>query len=123
MRSWRRNYVPFLGGSAEFVLRPKDELEFMKDLDLRMYEFFRELPQEERAFLLTIVDNTGANRRVQGGFSLGEERQFRLSDGTKASAGGWEGFASQADDLSKALGVDASGRPIEEPQPVEDAPD
>ena len=29
------------------------------------------------------------------------------------------GFASQADDLSKALGVDASGRPIEEPQPVE----
>jgi hypothetical protein len=116
------NYVPFLGGAAEFVLRPKDELEFMSELDLRMYEFFRDLPQEERPYLAIIVDSSGAGRHIQGGFPLGAERRFRLSDGTNTLAGGWEGFAWQTDDLTKKLRVDASGRPVEGPQLVENAP-
>jgi hypothetical protein len=91
---------------------------------MTLYELFRTLPQEEeRPFLLSIVDSSGANRRVWGFFSLGEERQVRLSDGTKMTAGGSEGFAWQADDLSKALGWDASGRPLEGPQPVENIPE
>ena len=118
------NYIPFLGGAAELVLRPRDELEFMKELDLRMYELLRDFPQEEeRPFLVTIVNSSGANRRVWGGFYLGDERRFRLSDGTKSTAGGGEGFAWQAEDLSKALGWDASGRPSpQQVQPVENAP-
>jgi hypothetical protein len=36
------NYVPFLGGTAEFVLRPKDEIKFMRNLDENMYSFFRD---------------------------------------------------------------------------------
>jgi hypothetical protein len=118
------NYVPFLGGTAELVLRPKDELEFMKELDSRMYGLLSGFPQEEeRPFLVTFVDSSGANRRVWGGFHLGDERHFRLSDGTKATAGGGEGFAWQADDLSKALGWDASGRSIEPARPVENIPE
>jgi hypothetical protein len=117
------NYVPFLGGAAELVLRPRNELKFMRELDMTLYELFRTLPQEEeRPFLLSIVDSSGANRRVWGFFSLGEERQARTSEGTKMTAGGSEGFAWQADDLSKALGWDASGRPLEGPQQVEGAP-
>jgi hypothetical protein len=120
------NYVPFLGGTAEFVLRPTDEFEFMSGLDLWMYEFFRDLPPEPRPFLVTFVDSTGANRRVQGGFPLSEEgtnQSARLSDGTKIGIAESEGFAWQADDLTKELGVDASGRPVEGEVPVEDAPD
>ena len=117
------NYVPFLGGAAELVLRPRNELKFMRGLDMTLYELFRTLPQEEeRPFLLSIVDSSGANRRVWGFFSLGAERQVRLSDGTKMTAGGSEGFAWQADDLTKKLGVDASGRPVGPLKPVEDAP-
>ena len=117
------NYVSFLGGAAELVLRPRDELKFMRKLDVTLYELFRSLPQEEeRPFLLSIVDSTGANRRVWGFFFLGGERQVHLSDGAKMTVGGSEGFAWQADDLSKALGVDASGRPVEDLQPVEGAP-
>jgi hypothetical protein len=120
------NYVPFFGGTAEFVLHPRDELEFMSELDLSMYEFFRDLPQEPRPFLLTFVDSSGANRRVWGGFSLSDPDQgwqrAHLSDGTKVVIAEWDGFAWQADDLTKALGVDASGRPVEGLQPVEGAP-
>ena len=117
------NYVPFLGGTAELVLRPRHELKFMRGLDMTLYELFRALPQEEeRPFLLTVVDGSGANRRVWGFFSLGEERQVRVRGGTKMTAGGSEGFAWQADDLSRALGWDASGRPFPEQAPVEDAP-
>jgi hypothetical protein len=111
------NYVPFFGGAAEFVLRPKDELEFMRELDLRMYEFFCGLPQEPRPFLMTIVDSSGAIRRVWGGFLLSDPDQgwqrARLSDGTKVVIAEGDGFAWQADDLTKALGLDASGRPVE----------
>ena len=112
------NYVPFLGGTAEFVLRPKDEIEFMRNLDENMYSFFRDFPaQDERPMLLTFVDSRGVNRRVQG--------SFPLSDGTSGLAvAEGEGFSWQADDLTKVLGVDASGRsigPVEE-APVEEAP-
>jgi hypothetical protein len=118
------NYVPFLGGAAELVLRPRDELKFMRNLDMALYELFSALPQEEeRPFLFTIVDGSGAARRVWGFFSLGAERHVRQSDGTKMTAGGGEGFAWQADDLSEALGVDASGRPLEGPQPVQNMPE
>jgi hypothetical protein len=120
------NYVPFFGGAAEFVLRPKDELAFMRELDLRLYELFRDLPQEPRPFLVTIVDSSGANRRVWGGFPLSDPDQgwqrARLSDGTKVVIAEWDGFAWQADDLTKALGVDASGRPVGPLKPVEGAP-
>ena len=119
------NYVPFFGGTAEFVLRPTDEFKFMSKLDEWMYEFFSDLPQDPRPTLVTIVDSGGANRRVQGWFPLsdGETLQFaRLSDGTKVAISGGEGFAWQADDLTKKLGVDASGRPVEGAQPVEGAP-
>jgi hypothetical protein len=111
------NYVPFFGGAAEFVLRPKDELEFMRELDLRMYEFFCGLPQEPRPFLMTIVDSSGAIRRVWGGFLLSDPDQglqtARMSDGTKIAIAESDGFAAQAPDLTKALGVDAGGRPVE----------
>jgi hypothetical protein len=120
------NYVPFFGGTAEFVLRPKDELAFMRELDLRLYELFRVLPQEPRPFLVTVVDGSGANRRVWGGFPLSDPDQgwqrARLSDGTKVVIAEWDGFAWQADDLTKALGVDASGRPVGPLEPVEGAP-
>ena len=118
------NYVPFLGGTAELVLRPKDELEFMKGVDLTMYRLFSGFPQEEeRPFLVTFVDSSGANRRVAGGFSLGDDRRIRLSDGTRAIVGGSEGFGWQADDLSERLGVDVSGRSIEPARPVENIPE
>jgi hypothetical protein len=91
------NYVPFFGGAAELVVRPNDELDFMGELDLRMYEFFRDLPQEPRPFLLTIVDSSGANRYVQGGFLLSDPDQgwqrARLSDGTKVVIAESDGFA------------------------------
>ena len=63
------NYVPFLGGTAEFVLRPKDEIEFMRNLDENMYSLFRDFPApDERPMLLTFVDSRGANRRVRSSF-------------------------------------------------------
>jgi hypothetical protein len=107
------NYVPFLGGTAEFVLRPIDEIEFMRNLDENMYAFFRDFPaQDARPMLVTLVDSTGANRRVHG--------SIPLSDGTGGlEIAGGEGFSWQADDLTKVLGVDASGRSI---GPVEKAP-
>jgi hypothetical protein len=107
------NYVPFLGGTAEFVLRPIDEIEFMRNLDENMYAFFRDFPaQDARPMLLAFVDSSGTNRRVQG--------SFPLSDGTSGPAvAEGEGFSWQADDLTKVLGVDASGRSI---GPVEKAP-
>lgn len=107
------NYVPFLGGTAEFVLRPVHEIEFMRNLDENMYSFFRDYPaQDSRPILLTLVDRSGANRRVQG--------SFPLSDGTSGLAvADGEGFSWQADDLRKVLGVDASGRST---GPVEEAP-
>jgi hypothetical protein len=112
------NYVPFLGGTAEFVLRPVDEIEFMRSLDENMYSFFRDYPaQDSRPILLTFVDGSGTNRRVQG--------SFPLSDGTRGlDVAEGEGFAWQADDLTKVLGVDASGRSIAPPVevPVEEAP-
>jgi hypothetical protein len=117
------NYVPFLGGTAEFVLRPTHEIEFMRNLDENMYSFFRDFPsQDPRPMLLTFVDSSGTNRRVQGSFPLseGETVQFaRLSDGTKVQIAEGEGFSWQADDLTKVLGVDASGRST---GPVEVAP-
>jgi hypothetical protein len=124
------NYVPFFGGAAEFVVRPNDELEFMGELDSRMYELFRDLPQEPRPYLLTIVDSSGANRKVQGGFLLSDPDQgwqrARLSDGTKVVIAESDGFAWQAHDLTMKLGVDASGRPVEavpvEPEPFQEAP-
>lgn len=112
------NYVPFLGGTAEFVLRPKDEIKFMRNLDENMYSFFRDFPaQDSRPMLLTFVDSSGANRRVQG--------SFPLSDGTGGlEVADGEGFSWQAEDLTKVLGVDASGRSIGpvEVAPVEEAP-
>jgi hypothetical protein len=122
------NYVPFFGGAAEFVVRPDDELGFMRELDSRMYELFRKLPQEPRPYLVTIVDSSGANRRVQGGFLLSDPdkgwQRARLSDGTRVVIAESDGFAWQADDLTKVLGVDASGRSIAPPVevPVEEAP-
>jgi hypothetical protein len=75
---------------------------------------------------VTIVDSSGANRRVWGGFPLSDPDQgwqrARLSDGTKVVIAEWDGFAWQADDLTKALGVDASGRPVGPLKPVEGAP-
>jgi len=41
------NYVPFLGGTAEFVLRPNDEIKFMRNLDENMYSFFRGYPAQD----------------------------------------------------------------------------
>jgi hypothetical protein len=112
------NYVPFLGGTAEFVLRPKDELKFMRNIDENMYSFFRDFPSKDpRPMLLTAVDSSGANRRVQG--------SFPLSDGTSGLAvAEGESFSWQAEDLTKVLGVDASGRSVGpvEVAPVEDAP-
>ena len=107
------NYVPFLGGTAEFVLRPKDEIEFMRNLDENIYSFFREYPaQDSRPILLTFVDSSGTNRWVQG--------SFPLSDETSSLAGAdGESFSWQAEDLTKTLGVDASGRST---GPVEVAP-
>jgi hypothetical protein len=67
--------------------------------------------------LLTFVDSSGANRRVQG--------SFPLSDGTGGLAvAEGEGFSWQAEDLTKVLGVDASGRSVGpvEAAPVEKAP-
>jgi hypothetical protein len=112
------NYVPFLGGTAEFVLRPKDEIQFMRNLDENMYSFFRDFPSKDpRPMLLTFVDSSGTNRRVQG--------SFPLSDGTSGLAvAEGESFSWQADDLTKVLGVDASGRSIAPPveAPVEETP-
>ena len=67
--------------------------------------------------LLTFVDSSGANRRVQG--------SFPLSDGTGGlEVADGEGFSWQAEDLTKVLGVDSSGRSVGpvEVAPVEDAP-
>jgi hypothetical protein len=112
------NYVPFLGGTAEFVLRPKNEIEFMRNRDETMASFFRDFPaQDARPMLMTFVDSSGANRWIQG--------WFPLSDGTgglKVADG--ESFSWQAEDLTKTLGVDASGRstgPVEV-APVQEAP-
>jgi hypothetical protein len=122
------NYVPFLGGTAEFVLRPKDEIEFMRRLDENMYAFLRDFPaQDARPMLLTFVDGGGANRRVQGSFPLsdaGTAQYGHLEDGTKVQIAQGEGFSWQADDLTKVLGVDASGRSTAPPVavPVEQAP-
>jgi hypothetical protein len=122
------NYVPFLGGNAEFVLRPKDEIKFMRHLDENMYAFFRDFPaQDARPMLLTFVNSSGANRRVQGSFPLskaGTAAYGHLKDGTKIQIAEGEGFSWQADDLTKVLGVDASGRSTAPPVevPVEEAP-
>jgi hypothetical protein len=107
------NYVPFLGGTAEFVLRPTDEIKFMRNLDENMYSFFRDFPSKDpRPMLLTVVDGSGTNRWVQG--------SFPLSDGTSGlAAAEGESFSWQAEDLTEVLGVDASGRSI---GPVEQAP-
>ena len=121
------NYVPFLGGAAEFVVRPKDEIEFMKRSDEALFLLFRDMPQEPRPFLITVVDNSGASRYVSGGFPLSDPDQTwqraRLSDGTEVVIAESDGFAWQADDLTKVLGVDASGRSIQPAMgPVEVVP-
>jgi hypothetical protein len=83
-----------------------------------MYSLFRDFPSKDpRPMLLTFVDSSGANRRVQG--------SFPLSDGTSGLAvAEGESFSWQAEDLTKVLGVDASGRSVGpvEVAPVEDAP-
>jgi hypothetical protein len=100
------NYVPFLGGTAEFVLRPTDESEFWSEFDERMSRLFRGFPEEGRPSLVTIVNGRDAIRLVQGHFPLsdGDRPQYtRLPDGTKAQIAGGEGFAWYAPDVQAIL--------------------
>jgi hypothetical protein len=56
------NYVPFFGGTAEFVLRPIDEPAFMSEFEARMslfFSFVRDLPPAGRRPVL------GDHRRQQ----------------------------------------------------------
>lgn len=115
------NYVPFFGGTAEFVLRPTDESQFMSEFDERMSRFFRffgDLPSPgERPVLVTIVDENGANRLVQGDVPLSEDGKDVFHNGKKVKfpqtgvSWGW-----YADDLETEFG-DAAVAPVQNAPP------
>ena len=117
------NYVPFFGGTAEFVLRPTDESTFMSEYDERMSRFFGfvvDLPSPgRRPVLVTIVDSDGANRLIQGSVPLSDEgttQYARVEGGRKAQIAEGAGMAWQADDLTVLRGG-AAGRVEEAPGP------
>jgi hypothetical protein len=117
------NYVPFFGGTAEFVLRPIDESEFMKEYDERMSRFFGfvlDLPSPgRRPVLVTIVDSEGANRVIQGSVPLSDEgttQYARVEGGRKVQIAEGAGMAWQADGLT-VLGGGATERVEEAPGP------
>jgi hypothetical protein len=97
------NYVPFFSGTAEFVLRPRDESEFMSEFAERMYLFFRGLLSPGRTpVLVTIVDSSGANRLIKWFVPLSDEGTAQYIHGTggrKIQIAEWEGMAWQARDL------------------------
>ena len=115
------NYVPFFGGTAEFVLRPTDESKFMSEFDERMSRFFRffgDLPSlGERPILVTIVDKSGVNRLVQGDVPLSEDGKDVFHNGKKVkfpqTGVSWAWYA---DDLETEFG-DAAVAPVQNAPP------
>jgi hypothetical protein len=114
------NYVPFFGGTAEFVLRPTDESKFMHEFDKRMYLFFRHLvpsDRKPRPVLVTIVDDSGAIRLVQGSIPLSDEgtaQYGRDENGQKYQIAEGEGMSWAADDLTKLLGWETGAGAVED---------
>jgi hypothetical protein len=98
-------YVPFFGGTAEFVLRPTDESKFMSEFDERMFLFLflHGLPSPgRRPVLVTIVDSNGTNRLIQWSVPLSDEgtpQYGRDESGRKYQIAEVEGMAWQARDL------------------------
>ena len=109
------NYVPFFGGTAEFVLRPTDESKFMHEFDKRMYLFFRHLvpsDRKPRPVLVTIVDDSGAIRLVQGSIPLSDEgtaQYGRDENGQKYQIAEGEGMSSGCRRSHEALGLGNGG--------------
>ena len=103
------NYVPVLGGTAEFVLRPTDEAEFLAEADLRISNFLGDLHANgARPGLVTIVNSAGANRLVQGGAPTSDG-----SDPVKAQS---IGLSWQADGIH--IWDRGTGDAVEAPEPL-----
>ena len=104
------NYVPFFRGTAEFVVRPTDESEFVSEFQSRTDLFVRDLRSEQKPYLVTIVDSSGANRLMFGYFPLSEETRA----GTPGPGTG-NGIAWAAHDLKICLGFYCQNYELESP--------
>ena len=103
------NYVPLLGGTAEFVLRPTDESEFLAEADLRLIDFLDDLHSKGgRPSLVTIVNSAGANRLVQG--------SVPTSDGTNPVKALSIGMSWAAEDIH--IWDRSTGAAVEASEPV-----